>query len=96
MSYRCGLLHHSALTSPDNGLWSRTPRPDDKSDDNSHQQAIHVGGTEIKFYEQVISKQNILGQRRGRQGSHVASTMKFWLNERRTGVFMRNVFSQSL
>jgi HSP20 family molecular chaperone IbpA len=64
---------------------------DDKSDDKPHQQAIHAGDTGKKCDEQVSSKQNILGQRRGRQGSHVASTMKFWLNERRTGVFMRNV-----
>jgi HSP20 family molecular chaperone IbpA len=60
-------------------------------DDKPQQQAIQAGGTDNKVDEMISSKENILGQRRGRQGSHVASTMKFWLNERRTGVFMRNV-----
>ena len=60
-------------------------------DDKPRQQAIQAGVTDNKVDEMISSKENILGQRRGRQESHVASTMKFWLNERRTGVFMRNV-----
>jgi HSP20 family molecular chaperone IbpA len=60
-------------------------------DDKPRQQAIQAGVTDNKVDEMISSKENILGQRRGRQESHVASTMKFWLNERRTSVFMRNV-----
>lgn len=153
MSSRSDVLHHSALTRPENGLWSRKSRPDlshdyvtspkadlrettnmyylevelpgiggphdiethwldestlqikatihktnleamwcdDKSDDKPQQQTIYAGGTDNKVDKKISSKENILGQRRGRQGSHVASTMKFWLNERKAGVFMRNV-----
>ncbi|OAK99676.1 hypothetical protein IQ06DRAFT_336328 [Phaeosphaeriaceae sp. SRC1lsM3a] len=64
---------------------------DDKSDDKLHQQVLHARDTDNKCDEKKSFKENILGHKRGHQGIHAASTIQFCLNERRTGVFMRNV-----
>lgn len=76
------IIHKTNLES----VWGHN-HPNDKP----QKQAVHARIAGDECDEQNGSGENVLGHRRGQEKGHVASTMTFWLNERRTGVFMRNI-----
>jgi HSP20 family molecular chaperone IbpA len=62
----------------------------DNPDNKPQNQVTDAVDLENKCGEPYSLGEDVLAQKRGQHNSHVASTMAFWLNERRTGVYMRN------
>jgi hypothetical protein len=68
-------------------VWS-----DNVHSDRSQKLAIHarIAGDECDRLG-FSSRSTPSGRRGGQEAAHDATTMTFWLNERKTGIFMRNI-----
>jgi HSP20 family protein len=76
-------IHKTNLES----VWS-----DNVHSDRSQKLAIHARIAGDKCDEQGFSgRSSPSGKGGGQEAGHDATTMTFWLNERKTGVFMRNI-----